>query len=74
MKATLAILFYASSVLAAVLWWYSAAINIPVVTWAGIEPHGEFMSALNRSAQLNGWAAFTTGLSVLFSAARERVR
>jgi hypothetical protein len=74
MNKTLSILLYLASVAAAVLWWSSAAVPIPVPTWEGLGPQGEFMDALNRSARLNAWAAGATGLSVALSCFREWFR
>jgi hypothetical protein len=71
MKTTIQIFFYLVSLAAAVLWWRSASVNIPVPTFDGLGPHGNFMNALNRSAHLNAWAAGTTGVSVALSFLRE---
>lgn len=59
---------FAMGLAAAGLWFWSASVNIPVPTFDGLGPHGDFVEALNWSARLNKWAAFTTGLSVLFAA------
>jgi hypothetical protein len=74
MGKTLRPLFYLVSVAAAVLWWRSAAVPIPVPTFDGLGPHGDFMNALNRSAHLNALAAGATGVSVFLSLLREFLR
>jgi hypothetical protein len=66
--------FYLASVTAAVLWLLSAAVKVPVPTWEGLGPHGEFMNALSRAASLNAWAAGITGVSVALSFVRELSR
>jgi len=71
MKTTIKYSFYVVSLAAAALWWLSAAVTIPLPTWAGLGPHGDFMDALNRSANLNALAALATGLSVFLSFLRE---
>jgi hypothetical protein len=67
------VLFYLASLAAAILWWSSAAVAIPLPTWAGVGLHGNFMDALRRSANLNALAALSTGVSVFLSFLREAV-
>jgi hypothetical protein len=74
MRTTLRGCFYLASVAAAVLWWLSAAFKVPVPTWEGLGPNGDFMNALSRISYLNAWAAGLTGVSVAVSFARELSR
>jgi hypothetical protein len=71
MRITLQVLFYLASVSAAVLWWWSAGVTIPVPTYEGLGPHGDFMKPLIMRARLNAWAAGTTGAAAMFSFLRE---
>jgi hypothetical protein len=60
-------LFYLASGSAAVLWWLSAAADTPEPTF----DMRDFTNALRHAANLNGWAALVTGVSVALSLVRD---
>ena len=69
MRKVVAALSVIVALTAAGLWFCSASIKLPVPTFDGLGPNGDFMRALALSARLNQWAALTTGVSVLLTLA-----
>lgn len=64
-QTVLTVLSIIAALVAAGLWFGSARVKIPIPTFDGMGPDGDFLKALNRSAHLNKWAAGVTGGSVL---------
>jgi hypothetical protein len=52
---------------AAIVWFLSAAINIPTPTYDNMGPEGDFVKAFHSSSRLNQCAALLTGLSLLLN-------
>ncbi len=52
--------------IAAVLWFKSAVIKSPPMTWEGV---GHLETSLNEIGRLNKWAAGLKGISILLFAA-----
>ena len=52
---------------AAGLWFWSSMIVIPQPSYDDVGQPGTFLHAIRLSAQINGYAAATTGFSVLMS-------
>ena len=64
------IAYILTGILAALFWFWSASIplpSLPLMRLGTTTPRDTFIIALNHSATLNRWAAFFTGLSVIFS-------
>jgi hypothetical protein len=62
---------------AAVLWFWSASVPLPLAPGAeigGTLATDPFNVAMRQSASLNQWAALMTGLAVLLTVAAECVR
>ena len=63
--------------LAAAGWWFASAtihLPAPVPYWDKSPENDPFISALKYSANLNGIAAFLTGISVLMTAVARLIR
>jgi hypothetical protein len=72
MKCALQVLSGVVGLVAAALWFMSAAVPLPLTPGAAIGgtlPTNPFNVALRHSASLNEWAAAATGVSVLLSVA-----
>lgn len=74
MRKVIDIFIFVASITAAVLWFWSASVSVPVPTWQGLGPGGDFLYALNRAAHLNQCAAFATGMAVLIPLAGHLLR
>jgi hypothetical protein len=47
------------------LWWRSAAIQFPEITYESTEPSGPYVEALSRQAKLNKWAAAAASVAAM---------
>jgi hypothetical protein len=54
-----------SALLSAALWFWSATINIPPMTWDGID---QLPGVLKRVGRINGAAALFSGIAAIASA------
>ena len=52
---------------AAILWFLSATVPLPVPKFDDLGPGGPFWGAFEKAARLNQYAAGATGLSILLS-------
>lgn len=55
-----------AAVVSAVLWWRSATVQVPELTYANSEPAGLFAQALSKQAKLNKWAAAAASVAAMF--------
>jgi len=64
----------AAAVVSAALWWRSAAVQVPDLSYESVEPNGSFALALSKQAKLNKWAAAAASVAAMFQGASLAVK
>jgi hypothetical protein len=64
----------AAAFVSAALWLRSAAVLVPDLSYASVEPSGSFAQALSKQAKLNKWAAAAASVAAMFQGASLAVK